>query len=137
MPFFIKVVEKSPAKKVKETYLSERSSDGFEHNAARISSLFGFNFPWWCNTGRRKKSSSKASGSFCHVSLQTLCLHAHIRPWERQTQRQIHTAHTHTEMYRHTRARTHARTHTHTEQETILPGSLGLSCCLILIHLQN
>lgn len=22
---------------------------------------------------------------FCHVSLQTVCLHAHIRPWERDT----------------------------------------------------
>lgn len=83
---------------------------------------------------KKKKNSSKASGSFCHVSLQTTCLHAHIRPWERQTQRQIHTART--QMYtQHTRAHTH--THARTEKENILPGSLGLSCCLILIHLQN
>lgn len=82
-------------------------------------------FPSGATQEKEKKNSSKASGSFCHVSLQTMCLHAHIRPWERQTQRQIHTART--QMY----------THTRTEKENILPGSLGLSCCLILIHLQN
>lgn len=82
-------------------------------------------FPSGATQEEEKKSSSKAFGSFCHVSLQTMCLHAHIRPWERQTQRQIHTAHT------------HRCIDTGTEKENILSGSLGLSCCLILIHLQN
>lgn len=56
-------------------------------------------FPSGATQEKEKKNSSKASGSFCHVSLQTMCLHAHIRPWERQTQRQIHTART--QMYTH------------------------------------
>lgn len=42
-----------------------------------------------------------------------------------ETDTKTNTYSTHTQMYRHT------------EKENILPGSLGLSCCLILIHLQN
>lgn len=90
-------------------------------------------FPSGETEEKEKKNSSKASGSFCHVSLQTMCLHAHIRPWERQRQRQIHTART--QMYTHKHISTH--TGAHTQRENILPGSLGLSCCLILIYLQN
>lgn len=67
---------------------------------------------------KKKRNSSKASGSFCHVSLQTMCLHAHIRPWERQTQRQIHTART--QMY----------THAHTQPERENPPRIIRSVML-------
>lgn len=59
----------------------------------------------------KKKESSKASGSFCHVSLQTMCLHAHIRPWESRRQRQTHGART--QMY----TSKHILTSTHLERK--------------------
>lgn len=48
-----------------------------------------------------------------------------------ETETKTNTYSTHTDVY------TNTYSHAHTERENILPGSLGLSCCLILIHLQN
>lgn len=98
------------ARKVREVCLRKQASDGFEHNTPSVSSLFGFNFPQWCNTGRRrsgrkkkqKTESSKASGSFFVMSPSRQCVCMHISDPGRDRHKDEYIQHTHTQMYRHT-----------------------------------
>lgn len=87
-----KLLKKS-TKKVKTTCARERSGDGFERSTPSVSSLFGFNFPWWCKRGKGKKKKEKKNcaaqrllGVFV-MSPPRQCVCMHISDPERERER--------------------------------------------------